>query len=200
MPSREMRRATRRHLQRDDNITEKRRQTHPFLYAFSVVLLIVIVVTFIGGPAISRAGGGGRIIFGYYKDKPIEFFPDNYFSQRKDAIADQLRQNDEQTDLAVQAYQVWRTAFDQTVLHTAILSEAESSGLWISEDRVNEALIRQGPYTVDGQFSVERYNATPSAQRLSYHKLYREQLIHEQFEVVHLAQSPQVNPHQSPVR
>ena len=181
MPSREMRRATRRHQQRDDNIAEKKRQSHPFLYAFSVVLLVVIVVTFIGGPAISRAGGGGRIIFGYYKKTPIEYYPDNYFSQRKDAIADQLRQNGEQEDLAVQAYQVWRTAFDQTVLHTAILTEAEASGMWISEDRVNEALIKQGPYTIDGQFSVERYNATSSSRRLAFKKLYREQLIHQQY-------------------
>jgi peptidyl-prolyl cis-trans isomerase D len=181
MPSRDMRRATRRHQQKDGNIAQKKRQTHPFLYAFSVVLLVVIVVTFIGGPALSRSGGGGRIIFGYYKNTPIEFFPDNYFSQRKDAIADQLRQSGEQEDLAVQAYQVWRTAFDQTVLHTAVLSEAEQSRLWISEDRVNEALIQRGPYTIDGAFSVERYNATPSAQKLTYKKLYREQLIHEQF-------------------
>ncbi|UCF98736.1 MAG: peptidylprolyl isomerase [Spirochaetaceae bacterium] len=180
MPSREMRRATRRHQQRDGNIVEKRRETHPFLYAFSVVLLIVIVVTFVGGPAISRTGGGGRIIFGYYKNKPIEFFPDNYFSQRKDAIADQLRQSGEQEDLAVQAYQVWRTAFDQTVLHTAILAEAEEGNMWISEDQVNQALIERGPYTIDGTFSVERYNATSNPRKLTYRNLYREQLIHEQ--------------------
>jgi peptidyl-prolyl cis-trans isomerase D len=181
MPSREMRRATRRHKQKDGNIVEKKRETHPFLYAFSVVLLVVIVVTFIGGPALSRSGGGRRIIFGYYKNTPIEYYPDNYFSRRKDAIAEQLRQSGGQEDLAAQAYQVWRTAFDQTVLHTAILTEAESSGLWISEDKVNEALIKQGPYTVDGTFSMDRYNATPSAQRLAYKKLYREQLIHEQY-------------------
>ncbi len=181
MPSREMRRATRRHQQKDGNVVSKKRETHPFLYAFSVVLLVVIVVTFIGGPAISRSGGGGRIIFGYYKNVPIEFFPDNYFSQRKDAIADQLHQSGEQEDLAVQAYQVWRTAFDQTVLHTAIMTEGEDSDLWISEDRVNEALIQRGPYTIDGTFSVERYNATPSARKMTYKKLYRETLIHEQF-------------------
>jgi parvulin-like peptidyl-prolyl isomerase len=76
---------------------------------------------------------------------------------------------------------VWRTAFDQTVLHTAILTEAERSDLWISEDRVNEALIQRGPYTIDGEFSVERYNATPSARKMTFKKLYREQLIHEQY-------------------
>jgi peptidyl-prolyl cis-trans isomerase D len=181
MPSREMRRSTRKRRQKDASIAEKRKETHPFLYAFSVVILIVIAVTFLGGPAISRAGGGGRIIFGYYKDKAIEFFPGNFFSQRKDIIADQLRQGGEQDDLQVQAYQVWRTAFDQTVLHTAILTEAEESGVWISEDKVDETLITSGPYTIDGQFSEERYKATPSTERMAYRKLYREQLIHEQY-------------------
>jgi parvulin-like peptidyl-prolyl isomerase len=176
-----MRRATRKRKQKDANTAEKRRETHPFLYAFSVVILIVIVVTFLGGPAISRAGGGGRIIFGYYKDKPIEFFPGNFFSQRKDIIADQLRQGGEQDDLEVQAYQVWRTAFDQTVLHTAILTETEQSGVWISEDKVDETLITSGPYMIDGTFSEERYNATSSTDKMTYRKLYREQLIHEQY-------------------
>jgi len=181
MPSREMRRATRRHHQKDGNIAQKKREMHPFLYAFSVVVLVIIVVTFILAPATRGTGRRSSYIFGYYKGKPIEYVPDNYFSRRKDAIADQLRQSGEQEDVAVKAYQVWRTAFDQTVLHTAILTEAEASGLWISEDNLNEALIQRGPYTIDGTFSIERYNATPSAQKMAYKKLYREQLIHEQF-------------------
>jgi len=181
MPSREMRRVTRKHRQKDKNIAEKRKESHPFLYAFSVVILIVIAVTFLGGPALSRAGRSGRIIFGYYKGKPIEFFPGNFFSQRKDIIADQLREGGEQDDLQVQAYQVWRTAFDQTVLHTAILQEAEESGVWISEDKLEDTLIASGPYSIDGKFSEERYNATPQTERASYQKLYREQLIHEQY-------------------
>ncbi len=182
MPSREMRRATRKRQQGSSNQAEKKRESHPFLYAFSVVILVVIVVTFIGGPAITRSGGGGRIIFGYYKDRPIAFYPGNFFSERKDIIAEQLRPgSDETQDLEVQAYQVWRTAFDQTVLHTAILVEAEQSGMWISEDRVDEALIDAGPYQVDGQFSEERYRNTPSAEQMTIRKLYREQLIHEQY-------------------
>jgi len=177
-----MRRASRKRKQREGGAIEKKRESHPFLYAFSVVILVVIVVTFIGGPALSRTGGRGRIIFGYYKNNPIEFFPGNFFSQRKDMIADQLRQGSEEgEDLEVQAYQVWRTAFDQTVLHTAILLEAEDSEMWISEDGVDEILINSGPYRVDGVFSEERYNKTASTEKMTYRKLYREQLIHEQY-------------------
>ena len=132
MPSREMRRATRRHHQKDGSIAQKKREMHPFLYAFSVVVLVIIVVTFILAPATRGTGGRSSFIFGYYKGKPIEYVPDNYFSRRKDAVADQLRQSGDQGDVAAKAYQVWRTAFDQTVLHTAILTEAEAGGLWIT--------------------------------------------------------------------
>ncbi len=193
MPSREMRRAARKRKQGASTQAEKKRETHPFLYAFSVAILVVIVVTFIGGPAITRGSRGGRIVFGYYKDQPIAFYPGNYFSERKDVIAEQLRPgNDKTKDLEVQAYQVWRTAFDQTVLHTAILLEAERSGMWISEDRVDEALLNAGPYQVNGQFSEERYQNTPSSERMTIRKLYREQLIQEQY-VRDISQGQQVS-------
>jgi peptidyl-prolyl cis-trans isomerase D len=184
MPSREFRRATRRKSEHDETVVEKRRERHPIIYAFSVVILLVIVVTFIGGPGVSRAARGGRrIVFGAYKGKPIEYYPGNYLSERKDLIADQLRKGstDNQKDLESQAYQVWRTAFDQTVLHTAVLLETERAGMWISEDRVDQALIKSGPYLVDGVFSEERYRATSTADRYATRKLFREQLLHEQY-------------------
>jgi peptidyl-prolyl cis-trans isomerase D len=180
MPSREMRRATRRHQQRDGNIVEKKRETHPFLYAFSVVLLIVIVVTFIGGPALSRSGGGGRIVFGYYKDKPIEFVPGNYFARRVNDIADRMREGT-QDNSNIRMIDVWRAAFDQTLEHVAVLDLMENSGVWVSDDKVNGALIKSGPYMVDGKFSVERFNSTSKVDQMRNMQLYRELLTVNQF-------------------
>jgi peptidyl-prolyl cis-trans isomerase D len=183
MPSREFRRATRKKKQGEETLVEKRRERHPIIYAFSVVILVIIVVTFIAGPGISRAARGNRIVFGSYKGKPIDYYPGNYLSERKDLIADQLRQagTADQNNLEAQAYQVWRTAFDQTVLHTAVLLETERAGMWISEDRIDQALIKSGPYLVDGVFSEERYRATSTADRYATRKLFREQLLHEQY-------------------
>ena len=180
MPSREMRRATRRHQQKDGNVVQKKRETHPFLYAFSVVLLVVIVVTFIGGPALSRSGGGGRVIFGYYKDKPIEFVPGNYFANRVNDIADRMREGTQDSS-EIRMMDVWRAAFDQTMEHVAVLDVMEESGVWISDDKVNDALIKSGPYTIDGKFSVERYNSTSKVEQMRNRQLYRELLIVNQF-------------------
>ncbi len=181
MPSREMRRVTRKRGAGKETTVEKKRKRHPFLYGFSVIILIVIVVTFVGGPALSRAGRKGTLTFGYYDGKPVEFFPGNYFSRQKDLAAEGLSGSEANDEVEVQIYKVWRTAFDQTILHMAIMAEAEKSGIWVSEDGVDRALIASGPYMVDGQFSEERYNRTPSAERFVTRKLFREQILHEQY-------------------
>jgi peptidyl-prolyl cis-trans isomerase D len=183
MPSREFRRAMRRKEENKDNIVEQKRERHPIIYALSVAILVVIVVTFIGTPAArSRLRGGGSTIpFGTYKGKPVEYYTANFFAERVAAVNEQLRGNNQkQEDLESIAYQVWRTAFDQTVMHLAFLAEAQSAGAWVSEDRVDEALIQSGPWSPGGVFNEERYRATPNAEKYSYRKLFREQLLDEQ--------------------
>ncbi len=186
MASREIRRRKDRKGEKPDNIVEEKKIKHPMLYLFSVVILVIIVVTFIGSPAINKVGGAGRIVFGTYGGTPIEYAPGNYFARQRDMIAEQVRQqqqNQQQSEEAVQmmAYQVWRSAFDQTVSHVAILQTVQKSGLWITEDRVDRALIRSGPYVVNGRFSEEAYNNTSAAERYTTRKLFREQLIQEQY-------------------
>ncbi|HEC61105.1 MAG TPA: hypothetical protein ENI27_02495 [bacterium] len=181
MPSREIRRNTRKRGAENAATVEKKRQRHPLLYGISVLILIVIVVTFVGGPALSRAGRKGTLTFGFYDGKPVEYFPGNYFSRQKDLAAAGLSESEADDEVEVQIYKVWCPAFDQTILHMAILAEAEKSGIWVSEDGVDRALISSGPYMVDGQFSEERYNRTPSAERFVTRKLFREQVLHEQY-------------------
>ncbi len=180
MPSREKRRITQQKSKTREKESDKKTVAHPFLYIFSVIILVVIVVTFIGAPAISRQAGGGKISFGRYQGKSIDYFSGNYFSGQKDIFADQLRQGGENENFETQAYRVWRSAFDQTVFHIALLLEAEKNGLWVSEDRVDKTLIKSGPYQEDGKLSEERYRNTPSSERFATRKLFREQINHEQ--------------------
>jgi parvulin-like peptidyl-prolyl isomerase len=183
MPSREFRRAMRRKEEEKPNVVEKRRERHPVIYALSVVILVVIVVTFIGTPTVRGRlrGAGNKIEFGTFKGKPVEYYASNYFAERVSAVNEQLRgSNQNPEDLESVAYQVWRTAFDQTVVHMAFLAEAESARAWISEDRVDEVLIQSGPWSQGGVFDEERYRATSNADKYAYRKLFREQLLDEQ--------------------
>ena len=182
MPSREFRRAMRRKDEDKENVVEKRRERHPVLYALSVAILVVIVVTFIWAPAGGRGrGAGGKIEFGTYKGKPVEYYSSNFFAERVAAVNEQLRgSNQEPEDLEAVAYQVWRTAFDQTVVHMAFLAEADRAGAWVSDDRLDEVLIQSGPWSQGGVFNEERYRATSNADKYAYRKLFREQLLDEQ--------------------
>jgi len=180
MPSRDIRRVKQKKSEKVTDV-EKKIQHHPLIYAFSLVILIIIVVTFIGSPVARYIGGTEKIVFGRYGNKPIEFLPGNYLSRQKDLIAEQLRQTDTSGNVKWQAYRVWRAAFEKTAILTGILLEAERSGLHITEEKVDRAIVQYGPYMEDGEFSERLYRETPNEERATTRQLFRENLIHEQY-------------------
>jgi hypothetical protein len=185
MPSRDVRRWSRK--KGETGKEEKKVRRSPVLYGFSVVVLVIIAISFIGGPLLSRlTGGGSRIYFGSYDGRAIEYVRGNYFAGQYDYIADQIRQTDQEGNLESQLWQAWRYAFDQTVLHTAIMAEADRSGLWVSNDRVNESLLEYGPYLVNGVFDQKKYQATPRAEKSATVKRRREELTQTQYLIDHL--------------
>ena len=128
MPSRDIRRAQAKKGETVSDAIEKRHETHPLLYGFTVVVLVVIVVTFVlagpGGPLTRGSiGGGGNIVFGSYEGHDIAYSPGGYFAQQRDKLANQVRQSGNQqnnTEAMVQA--VWYQAFISTAEHVAILA------------------------------------------------------------------------------
>lgn len=161
--------------------TAEKRRRHPLIYAFSVAILVIVIITFIGGPLLGRLGEGGAIVFGRYGKKDIEFVPGNYLSRQRDYLYDQLGTSASSESYEWQAYRVWKGAYDNTVLHTAILLDGGSAGLHVSDNRIDEMLLTSGPYMVDGAFNEERYKNTPSSERFRYRGLYREELLHQQY-------------------
>ena len=157
------------------------RRMSPWMYLFSVSILVIIVVTFIGGPLLTGTGGGGGISFGSFAGDEIRYIPGNYLSRQKDAIAERVSDSGTNTNLEWVAYQVWRGAFQNTVIHTAILEQAEKSGLSIAEETIDQALTSYGGYIENGEFSASRYRETPNAEKASIRKYYREEIIHNQY-------------------
>jgi parvulin-like peptidyl-prolyl isomerase len=153
---------------------------HPWMYIFSVVILVIIVVTFIGGPLVGGTAGGGGIVFGSYDGEDIEFYPGNYLSRQRDSIAERIAQSGMNTNLEWIAYQVWRSAYQNTVVHTAILKKAEQSGLQIPDEVIDQALTAYPGYQENGEFSPSRYRDTSRTEKASIRKYYREELISSQ--------------------
>lgn len=161
---------------------EKKNQKHPVLYIFSVILLVVIAVTFIGGPVVDDAVSGGvsSISFGSYGNDEIEFAPGNYFSQQRELLGQQVRETDT-ANWKWEMYRVWRGAFERTVVHVGMLAEVEANNTYITNDRLNTLIIENGPYQEDGEFSVEIYENTPANQRESIRRDFKENILKEYY-------------------
>ncbi|AFG37917.1 SurA N-terminal domain-containing protein [Spirochaeta africana] len=155
------------------------------LYIFSVTVLVIIVVTFIGGPLIGSIGGpqaGGRLIFGYYRRTPIEYAPGNYFARQLQMLERQFAQSGmEQQDTQMQVFQIWRGAYDRTLLHTAVLHQAERSNIPVSSEQVDQAIARNPEFQEDGRFSLRRYERLSPQQQYQLREITRENLLHERY-------------------
>jgi peptidyl-prolyl cis-trans isomerase D len=181
MASRELRRAKQRKGENVSETIEKRHESHPFLYGFSVVVLVVIIVTFVlagpGGPLTRGMGGSNNIVFGSYLGKDITYYPGGYFAQERDRIANQYRNSSANQNTVAVAQAVWYQAFINTAEHIAILTQAEQGGIQISEDAVDKALLSYPAYLDDnGKFSETRYAATSAADKAETRRLMRESM------------------------
>ncbi len=183
MPSRDIRRAQGKKGETVSDAIEKRHESHPFIYGFSIVVLVVIVVTFVlagpGGPMTRGSFGSGQsIVFGSYEGHDVAYYPGGYFAQQRDRLAAQVRQSSSQQNTEAMVQAVWYQAFQQTAMHVAVLALGAKAGLHVSDDAVDKALINYPGYLDDnGRFSEERYQKASGQEKESTRKLYRENLL-----------------------
>ena len=165
------------------NEQEKKNSRHPVLYIFSVLLLIVIAVTFVGAPVVSDAvrGSSGSISFGKYGKEDIEFSQNGYFAQQRELLGQQIKPDGNSSNWKWDMYRVWRGAFERTVVHVGILSEVESNKTYISSEQLNKLIIEHGPYQNNGEFDVEAYQNTPSYKREEFRRDFKENLLKEYY-------------------
>jgi len=157
------------------------RSKNPLLYVGSLIVLVIITVTFIGTPAVGRfAGGGSGTVFGTYDGIDIEYRRGNYFDRQILSISQQRRAVAGQ-DAAGEARAVVREAYRRAAFRVAVLGEAARASLAVSDERIDSELIRSGPYVIRGVFSEEQYNATPASQKKINRRLVAEQLLERQY-------------------
>ncbi len=153
---------------------------NPFVYIGTIVILVLTIIAFVLIPGVGggSASSGQTPSFGSWNGIPIQFTPDSYFANQVSQINDYLRQqgvNDTQTQLY--AYQVWRMAFQNTVVRTAILDSVRRAGMRISEKTIDEEIMKDTQFQVDGKFSMDKYNAASLSTRLSARNKIRDDLL-----------------------
>lgn len=152
------------------------------LYIGSVIILVIIVVTFVGGPAVGTAvGGAGQVVFGRYAGEDIVFSPGNYFARQYEVLAEQARDVEDSQSFELQLRSVWRQAFNRTVFHTAVMLEAEESGLSISESQIDRLVAQSPRYRENGRFSPELYQNASSTEKFQLRNYLREAAVYDQF-------------------
>jgi parvulin-like peptidyl-prolyl isomerase len=119
-------------------------------YVILGLLAIVLVVGVF--PSFGSQGNSSSIKFGAYNGKDIEFSYGNYFYRQYQT---QAQQNSGSGEMA--AYQIWRSAFESTVFHTAVSEMAKKVGIRVVGETLNKAIIDSGAYNKDGKFDVATY-------------------------------------------
>lgn len=152
------------------------------LYAVGVAILIFVAIGFFGTPLAGVFGPQNRaaIHFGRYGSESIVYIPGNYFSQQLEQIAGRLIQPGQSSDAFFNRL-VWRQGFDATVLHLAILRQAQRSRLDISESGLDKRIAQHPRFQDADGFDSDAYRALSGQERSRFRALERELYVRETY-------------------
>jgi len=153
----------------------KKFKQNPGVYIGSVIVLVLVVVTFVGGDFLS---GGRRYVkktndltFGYYDKIPISWVPGNTLSQYYETTFNNFRSQGYDPNDRWINYYVWKQSYDRTVIHTAIINMMKKSGYTVSEKAVNKVVLQLPQFQDNGRFSIILYNRMSDSARIAlWHK------------------------------
>ena len=155
----------------------KRGVKNPFVYGGTIVILIITVIAFVFIPSIGGGMGSSSQspTFGSWAGKPITYTSGSYFASQVAQINDYLRQQGlSEQNFQLYAYQVWSMAFQSAAIRTAVIETVNDSGFRLTEKGLDEAIATLPEFQEDGKFSIEKYNKSASATRLTLRKNTKE--------------------------
>lgn len=127
-------------------------------------------------------GEGDTLSFGSWNGKSIAFAQGSYFATQVQAVKTQL-ESQGYSDSGDQffAYQVWRRAFENTAIHMALLSEAQASGIAVSNSFLDAQMASHPAFIEDGAFSRRRFREATTAVKASIRSEIRENALKERY-------------------
>lgn len=145
----------------------------------TIIILVIVVISFVVVPAMAGSGssGGGQLVFGKYGKQFITFKQGNYFSQQVESVNNMYRDSlgtDGNVDFLRQL--IWRSAFNQTVVRTAILDEVAESGISVSSRGIDRGIVESGMFNNNGRFDEDAYMATSGTRLKEIRKSLEEDI------------------------
>jgi hypothetical protein len=153
-------------------------KANPFLFIGTVVILIIVIVAFVLVPAIPGVSlaRAGDLNFGTYDKTPINYVPQSYFAQMQANIEYNMRSQLNESNYQYANYQIWRQAFEETVIHTGILKEMKKAKYIVPPKAVDRQMALIPDFQENGHFSASRYDQMDNNRRLALWQQIRESL------------------------
>jgi len=169
-------------IKRDESVKSEilhRLKTHPFLFTGTVVVLVIVIVAFVFVPAIvpSAQRGEDRTL-GYYNNTPIKNVHGNYFNNTLMNLSRSYQPPS--TDDAYYrywVYQLWRMAFEETVIHYGILDETKQAGYIIPKEIVDREVAKLPEFQDNGRFSSALYRSLDNISRMNLWSQVQDNLV-----------------------
>ena len=157
---------------------EQHKKKQRNLMTGTIIILVITVISFVFVPAMAGSGSsGGSLVFGKYGNTPITFEQGNYFSQQVESINSMYRDSlgaNSNVDFLRQL--IWRSAFNQTVVRTAMLEEIDSAGAGVSSKKIDRAIVTSGMFDVNGTFDESAYMNTSGSRMKEIRESFQEDL------------------------
>jgi hypothetical protein len=159
-----------------DNVVQTKRHNNPFVYFGTIGILIITIIAFVLVPSLGGGLGDDQgLTFGSWAGKPISFAQGSYLASQVQLTKTRLEQQGyRDTGDQFFAYQVWRQAFENTVVHMALLDHANTNSIAVSEDFLDRQMARHPAFIEDGTFSRRLFREASNAYKMSIRQEIRE--------------------------
>lgn len=154
---------------------------NPAIFVGTIIVLVLIVVSFVIVPAIVPNSGGlsGDLTFGYYDKVPISWAPGNVFSQYYDQVYRYYQNAIGSENLQYYEASMWQQAFEAAAVHIAILQEMKKAGYTVPQKTVDRQVAQLPQFQINGRFSAALYRQMSNNSRAILWKQIQEELTRE---------------------
>ena len=175
---------------------QKRGLKNPGIYAGTIVVLVIVVIAFVfvpmgGAGRGSISSNGNSLNFGNYAGTPITYGQGTYMAMQVRDLNDRLRQQGLTEDnYQLFAYQVYRGAFERTVLRLAALDAVKEAGDSVTEPWIDKKVVQSQAFQENGKFSAQKYHDATLAEKLNVRNELRDDQLYQTFLTDALSTSP----------
>jgi len=154
---------------------------NPFIYAGTVVFLVVTIIAFVFFPTSAGVSGSGAMSFGTYAGRPIEYTQNSYMVREVQALSEANPSDPSDPNGQMRSYQIYRGAFERTVIHEAMLDKVTSAGIVMPESVIDDQVAGLARFQENGAFSPRLYRAASSSERLNIRRQIKDDFLVQSF-------------------